>query len=138
MQACKNKYNNYKESHGNHFVEVLEMRELKKNGYKWLYDNYKLFSIPGPKYFDGTEKIKKLFGNDTIRMLNDIASPMTLKPTEPDLFAYKKKENHETRYDMIFIEAKRKDQVFDKQYLGINLIEKYLKIPCIIVRYKKL
>lgn len=137
MQACKNEYNKYKESHGNHFVEVLEMRELKKNGYKWLYDNYKLFNNPGPKYFEGTEIIKRIIGSSKIYMLHDIASPMPLKPTEPDLFAYKKINNGDAKYEMMFIELKRKDQVSDKQYLGINLIEKYLNIPCRIVRYKE-
>ena len=134
IQACKNPYNNYKEAHGNHFVELLEIKHLKKNVYKWLYDNYKLFSDPGPLYFGGTEKIKEIFVSSKIAMLNDIASGMTIKSTEPDLFAYKKIGDN--KYDMMFIEVKRKDKVSEKQYLGIELIEKYLKVQCRIVRYK--
>ena len=136
IQACKSPYNNYKKAHGNHFVEILEIKFLKKNGYKWLYDNYKLFSNPGPLYFKGTEIIKAIFGSFKIGMLNDISFNMQIKPTEPDLFAYKKIDGD--KYDMMFIEVKRKDQVSDKQYAGINLIEKYLKVPCKIVRYKPL
>ena len=138
MQACKNEYNNYQESKGYHFVEVLEMRELKENGYKWLYENYKLFENPGPAFFAGTEIIKQVVGNSKTRSLRDIVSSMTLKPTEPDLFAYKKRGSEGTKYDMLFIEVKRKYSVTDKQYSGINLIEKYLKIPCRIVRYKEI
>jgi hypothetical protein len=41
-QACKNPNNNYKKPHGNHFIEILEMKELIRNGYKCLYDNYKI------------------------------------------------------------------------------------------------
>ena len=106
IQACKNPYNNYKEAHGNHFVELLDIKHLKKNVYKWLYDNYKLFSDPGPLYFGGTEKIKEIFRSSKISMLNDIASGMSIKPTEPDLFAYKK--IGDGRYDVMFIEVKRK------------------------------
>ncbi len=84
----------------------------------------------------GTEIIKKIFGNSRINILNDIASDMPIKPTEPDLFAYK--ETGCDKYDMMFIEVKRNDQVSDKQYFGIELIEKYLKVPCKIVRYKPL
>jgi len=135
MQACKNQYNNYREPQGYHFVEVLEMRELKKNGFKWLYENYKLFSTPGPFYINGTEIIKAIIGNK-ICMLSDIASSIQPKPTELDLFAYKK--NNDGKYDMAFIEVKRKDQVSPTQYLGIELIEKYLRIPCRIVRYKEI
>jgi|GEM_PF-7065289 hypothetical protein len=124
IQACKNPYNKYKEAHGNHFVEILEIKYLKKNSYKWLYDNYKLFSNFGPLYFDGTEIIKAIFGNYKLSILNDISFNMQIKPTEPDLFAYKKIDDD--KYDMMFIEVKRKDQVSDKQYAGINLIEKYL------------
>ncbi len=50
MQACKNNFNNYKESQGYHFVEVLDMRELKKHGFNWLYENYKLFENPGSHF----------------------------------------------------------------------------------------
>ena len=125
------------------FIELaeLEMIDLNKIKYKWLHANYNLFKHPGPNskiYYPGTEEMKQIIGRSKIDMLCDIASSMKLNPTEPDLFAYKKKENHAAKYDMIFIEVKRKDQVSDKQYLGINLIEKYLKIPCRIVRYKKL
>jgi hypothetical protein len=136
MQACKNQYNNYKESQGYHFVEVLEMRELKKNRFKWLYENYKIFEYPGPQFFEGTELIKRILGNSKISMLIDIASGMSIKPTEPDLFAYKK--IGDAKFDMMFVEVKRKDLVSDKQYSGIELIEKYLKVPCKIVRYKPL
>ena len=83
-------------------------------------------------------KNKKIFGNNKIHMLSDIASSVEPKPTEPDLFAYKKNENGDAKYDMVFIEVKRKDQVSKGQHLGIELIEKYLRIACRIVRYKEI
>ena len=132
-QACKNKYNNYKKSPGYHFVEVLEMIELKKNGYEWLYENYYLFRNARPteeKWWSGTEKIKEIIGKSKIDKLHKIASSMQLKPTEPDLFDYRKN-------NMIFGEVKREDKLSLKQKLGLDLIKKYLKIEFRIVRYKE-
>jgi hypothetical protein len=134
-QACKafNKGN----MEGHQFIEILEMIDLKKIGYKWLHANYNLFKEPGPNskvYFPGTEKIKQIIGRYKIDSLHNIASTLVIRPTEPDLFAYKKNQN-EDNYDMMFIECKRKDKLSKTQLIGFELIKKHLNIPIIVVQY---
>ena len=135
-QACKafNKGN----MEGHQFVEILEMIDLKKIGYKWLHANYNLFKDPGPNskvYLPGTEKIKQIIGRSKIDKLHDIASNYQLNPVEPDLFAYKEVNNSDDNYDMMFIECKNKDKLRNTQLLGFDLIKKYLNIPIIVVKY---
>ena len=137
-QACK-KFNKGT-MEGYHFVEVLEMIDLKKHKYDWLYENYYLFRNARPtegKFFNGTDKVIQIIGKSKMEMLHDIVSPLNLKPTEPDLFAFKENNNVDNKYDMMFIEVKRDDILSEKQLLGFQLIKKYLDIPIRVVRYMK-
>jgi hypothetical protein len=134
-QACK-EFNKGMEGH--QFIEVLEMIDLKKIGYKWLHANYYLFKDVKPTaivYGPGTDEIKKVIGKDKVEHLCNFVSNRSVKASEPDLFAYRENKIDKNSYDMIFIEYKNKDKLNDKQLLGIELINKWLKIPVIVVRY---
>ena len=134
-QACK-KYNKGMEGH--QFIEVLEMIDLKKIGYKWLHANYYLFKDVKPTakvYGPGTDEIKRVIGKLKVEYLCDYVSNRSIKASEPDLFAYRRNNIDKNTYDMVFIECKNKDGLYDTQLLGIELINKYLKIPVIVVHY---
>ena len=93
---------------GNHFVEVCVMRELEQQGFKWYYENYKIFHEPSKnaRARKGYIAARDLFGIDAIKRGQRMRDEYEFTPKEPDLFAI-----HEASNLARFIEVKRDDPV---------------------------
>jgi hypothetical protein len=123
---------------GHQFVEVLEMIGFKRIGYKWLHANYYLFKEVKPTarvYGPGTDTIRQIIGKDKIDYLVNIVANKSLKAVEPDLFVYRLNQKESNKFDMLFVECKNKDALRPEQLTGFDLINKYLKIPIVVIRY---
>jgi hypothetical protein len=86
-------------------------------------------------YGPGTDELKRVVGKTKVEHLYNFISNRSLKASEPDLFAYRENKIDKNTYDMVFIECKNKDKLYDKQLSGIELINTYLRIPILVVRY---
>ncbi|NIO21132.1 MAG: hypothetical protein GTN76_10425 [Candidatus Aenigmarchaeota archaeon] len=116
---------------GNHFPEVCVMRELEQNGFRWYYENYKIFHEPSKnaRAREGYIAAREHFGTDAIREAQSLGGQYDFEPKEPDLFAIND-ASHLAR----FIEVKRDDPVHLGQLLALAIILEILKCSVEIIR----
>src|SRR5262249_8371134 len=125
---------------GTHFSQLTAMAELKQQGWQWAYEDYRLFAeIEAEEeatHRAGTQRIIDLLGAECvaeIRRVGEIYQKGELRPTEPDLVAWREKDGQR---EWLFVEVLMDADALRKgQLLGLAILALVTKGQCSVWRF---
>jgi hypothetical protein len=127
---------------GNHFVEVMHMRELARAGLSWRYEGYDFFEPASPTAkmtVEGNALISAAFPAVDLDRLHQAAMRYRFRsgrlPGTPDLFVYRADASRIVPVRFVELKHGRTEGAAPHQLLGLALIQEILGADVQIVRY---